>query len=225
VDDKNIGIITPYVENKKDLRCRLNNIHSPSADIHWIKDPFRILTKEALQIFNNMYIKLLFMLEYKTSKIRSVINYPYDKILSLKQINCYATNKKKLEKCMNLIEEQDFIYMEENNIDQTISMETSIIILLIFKDSFFKNDSPHITFHRCMNKKIKNWKYYYYEWNEMTKSNLEIMTEDEEINYFENYNPPNYRYIYYETFMKIKKKAWKILKSNYIKDMVKNQLN
>jgi hypothetical protein len=198
VEDGNIGKIIPYVENKKDLRCRLNNIHSPAIDIHWIKDPFRILTKDALQILNNMYVKLLFMMEYKSSKIRNVINYPYNRILSLKQINCYAMNKKKLEKCMNLIEEQDFICIDENEIDQTMSIETMITTLQIFKDSFFKNDSLHITFHRSMNKKIKNWKDYYNEWNEMPKTDWDIMTEDEENFYLENYNPPNYRYIYYD---------------------------
>jgi hypothetical protein len=32
------------------------------------------------------------------------------------------------------------------------------------------------------------------------------MIYDAETIYFENYNPPNYRYIYYETFIKLRKR-------------------
>jgi hypothetical protein len=58
----------------------------------------------------------------------------------------------------------------------------------------------------------------------MTKIEWDIMTYDEEKIYLKNYKPPNYRYIYYDTFIKIKKKAWKILKENYIKDLAKKPI-
>jgi hypothetical protein len=62
---------------------------------------------------------------------------------------------------MYLIEDENFMYKNENNIDQELDMNLCIILLQILKDSLFKNNQPHITFHRCMNNKIKNWKEYY----------------------------------------------------------------
>jgi hypothetical protein len=46
-------------------------------------------------------------------------------------------------------------------------------------------------------------------------TNWNIMPE-EEAEYNRNFNPPRRRDIYYKTFMKIKHKAWKQLKLNYL---------
>jgi hypothetical protein len=152
----------------------------------------------------------------KKSNYSKIINYQKDKFNNLNQALIFNNCKKKLENCMTLIEDNTFIYLEEDDVDQNINLEMSIILLQIFKDHFFKNNLPHITFHRCLNCKIQNWKYHH-NWKEKYKScNLNIMTEEEELQYHQNYNPPQRRDIYLKTFTKIKRKAWVILKTNYI---------
>jgi hypothetical protein len=48
------------------------------------------------------------------------------------------------------------------------------------------------------------------------------MTDEKELEYHKNYNPPCYRKIYYKTFQEIKKKAWAKLKDNFIIDLKGN---
>jgi hypothetical protein len=183
VDDKNISIFKPYVENKKDLRCRLNNIHTPESQINWKRDPFRILTKEALIILNEIHNKMLFAMSQRKSNYSKIINMPKDKFNNLNQAVILNNNKKKLDKCMYLIEDNMFMYIDENNIDQEVSLKESITLLQIFKDQFFKKNLPHITCGRCLYCKIQNWKYYH-NWREKFKNiSWEIMTDEEETLY------------------------------------------
>jgi hypothetical protein len=72
----------------------------------------------------------------------------------------------------------------------------------------------------CINQEWKNYEYYYYEYeNIKLKIDDDILEGEEELNYLSNYNPSRPRDIYYKTFQQIKKKAWIILKNNYIKDL------
>jgi hypothetical protein len=99
----------------------------------------------------------------------------------------------------------------------------AIILLQLFKDKYFKNGKPHLTLKRSINTEFKNYDYYYHE-QEKPKLKLDnnILEGQEETNYSDNYNPPCRRDIYIRTFQKIKEKAWKILKENYMKDLVKD---
>jgi hypothetical protein len=212
----------PYVENKKDLRCRLNNVHNPEKNIKWVKNPFKILTKHAINILIDLYIKILFVKEYKKVDPKKIFTYWTNEIIKLKEADAKLEFKKKLEKCMYLIEDENFMYIDENNSDQELNMDSCIILLQIFKENLFKNNLPHITFQRCLNNKIKNWKEYHYWWSTKKIKSWEIMTEEEEIEYQKNYNPPCCKEIYYKTFKLIKEKAWIQLKNNFILDFKEN---
>jgi hypothetical protein len=162
-------IAKPYMENKKDFRCRITNIHSPDTNINWIRDPFRILTKQATLILNLLHNKLKFALKNKRSNYRKIINYPSEKFNNLNQAMIFNNCNKNLEKGMHLIEDNNLWYIDDVYINQEVDINSAIVLLQIFKDSFFKNNSPHITHHRCLNTKIHDWKYYH-NWKEKFKS-------------------------------------------------------
>jgi hypothetical protein len=108
---------------------------------------------------------------------------PKDKFNNLNQAVILNENKKKLDKCMYLIEDNMLMHIDENNIDQEVSLKESITLLQIFKDQFFKKNLHHITFRRCLYCKIQNWKYYH-NWRKKFKNiSWEIMTDEEELSY------------------------------------------
>jgi hypothetical protein len=176
-------ISKPYIENKKDLRCRLTNIHVPEDKINWKRDPFKILTKQAITILNNLHNKMLFALKNKTKNYSKIINYPADIFNNLREAMIFNDCKKKIEKCIYLIEDNNLWYIDDNFIDQEINLNSAIVLFQIFKDSFFKNNAPHITHNRSLNNKIRNWKFYH-NWKEKFKTtNWNIMWEEEELDY------------------------------------------
>jgi hypothetical protein len=87
-------------ENIKDIRCSLTNIHKPENNIKWTKEPLRILTKEAIQIFNDIYVKFWLIYEYKKVNHDIILNYQRKETFKLKQPNVWTESKKKLENAL-----------------------------------------------------------------------------------------------------------------------------
>jgi hypothetical protein len=113
--------------------------------------------------------------------------------------------------------------MNESYINDEVTLETAIVLLQILKDQFFKKDTLHITLKRCLDNKIKDRNYYLSQHKLMEENLYEGIIEAEiEKQYWESYNPPRRRDIYFKTFKKIKEKAWIKLKKEYIEEAIKD---
>jgi hypothetical protein len=110
--------------------------------------------------------------------------------LKIEVRNNWVRCKPRLARCMNIIEDNDLFYMDDD-IDETIDMKMAIILLQLFKDRYFDNDNPHLTLEDCVNPKLKNYAYYYYKQEKLKlKLDNRILEGEEEEYYLSSYSPP-----------------------------------
>jgi hypothetical protein len=70
--------------------------------------------------------------------------------------NNWVRCRMKLSRCMYIIKDSDLVYLDDNNIEETIGMEIAIIILQLFKDKYFINGNPYLLLENCVKPILEN---------------------------------------------------------------------
>jgi hypothetical protein len=202
-------------ENPKERRLRLPKVHQIDEECIWTKDTNRILTKEALQIFFNIFntYKLINETYNKDWEFDNLLGETKEQIWKIRETIMMINFKKK--NAIGITEDNDLEIGNVYGIDDELNLESVITTLQYLKDRYYKNGNPRISVNRCLKGPVFSW--IDYQRNHVKKvKRLEpnIIELDEENQYWEK--RPSVGYIFKETWEEIKKKAWIRIKLNYI---------
>jgi hypothetical protein len=202
-------------ENPKERRLRLPRVHQIDEDCTWTKDPNRILTKDALQIFFNIFntYKLVNETYNKEWEFNNLFGKTKEQIWKIRETIMIINFKKK--NFISISEDNDLEIGNTNNIDDEVSLDSAITTLQYLKDRYYKNGNPHISIGRCLKGPVFSWIDYQRSFVKKIKwLEPKIIESEEENLYWEK--RPSVGYIFKETWEEIKKKAWTKIKLDYI---------
>jgi hypothetical protein len=186
-------------ENPKERRLRLPKVRQIDVDCKWIKDPNRILTREALQIFFNIFntYKLVNETYNKDWEFDNLFGRTKEQIWKIRETIMIINFKKK--NVIQITEDNALEIGNVNNIDEDINLDSVITTLQYFKDRYYKNGNPHISINRCLKGPVFSWiDYQRNQVERLEELELDIIETEEENLYWEK--RPSVGYIFKETW-------------------------
>jgi hypothetical protein len=144
-------------ENPKERRLRLPKVHQIDVDCKWTIDPNRILTKEALQIFFNIFntYKLINETYNKDWEFDNLFSKTKEQIWKIRETIMIVNFKKR--NVIQITEDNVLEIGNVNNIDDEINLESTITTLQYLKDRYYKNGNPYISINRCLKGPVFSW--------------------------------------------------------------------
>jgi hypothetical protein len=144
-------------ENPKERRLRLPRVHQIDEDCTWTKDPNRILTKVALQMFFNIFntYKLVNETYNKDWEFDNLFGKTKEQIWKIRETIMIINFKR--NNFIGISEDNDLEIGNVNGIENEVSLESAITTLQYLKDRYYKNGNPHISISRCLKGPVFSW--------------------------------------------------------------------